>query len=213
MIESKSQIHLCSILDCSKNYRLSSDDPAFYHLLLSPLLLSESLLSITPLPSPYSGVDFVLLGTIHYSVIRYPPLQQFQSGCGWDEPHFLIYMLSSRTWWSESINLQFRRKNRNRFGPLHDRRHRNRGKRGVTTTVFIKGRNAHETMNSTFLRKIGRHIVTIDTKDTTMASRSFALLWKTVTTPTHVLSKIPIHFEEHASPITRIFTSRTSMKF
>ena len=146
-------------------------------------------LLLFPLPSPYSGVDFVLHGTIHYSAIRYSPLQQFQSGCGWDEPHFLIYMLSSRTWWSESIDLQFRRKNRNRFGPLHDRRHRNRGKRGVTTTVFIKGRNAHETMNS------------------------IALLWKIVTTPTHVLSKIPIHFEEHGSPVTRIFTSRTSMKF
>ena len=78
MIKSKSQIHLCNILDCSKNYPLSSDDPAFYHLLFSPPLSSESLLSTTPLPSPYSGVDFALLGTIHYSVIRYPPLQQFQ---------------------------------------------------------------------------------------------------------------------------------------
>ena len=133
--------------------------------------------------------------------------------CETNRAFCLIYMLISRTWWSESINLQFRRKNRNRFGPLHNRRHRNRGKRGMTTTVFIKGRNAHETMNSTFLRKIGRHIVIIDTEDTTMTSRSFMLLWKTVTTPTHVLGKIPIHFEEHASPIIRIFTSRTRMKF
>ena len=70
--------------------------------------------------------------------------------CETNRTFCLIYMLTSRTWWSESINLQLRRKNRNRFGPLHNRRDRNRGKRGVTTTVFIKGRNAHETMNSTF---------------------------------------------------------------